>query len=59
MASSSAALQKLAMLEIPGDEASWKLEFSDALEQLAKQTRQQQLTALRQQMAQTMPGRNQ
>ena len=47
-----AALQKLAMLEIPGDDASWKLEFSDALEQLAKQTRLQRLNELRQQMAQ-------
>nr|MBP6309587.1 DNA primase [Arenimonas sp.] len=48
-----AALQKLAMLEIPGDDTSWKLEFSDALEQLAKQYRQQRLTELRQQMAQS------
>ncbi len=47
-----AALQKLAMLEIPGDDASWTLEFADALEQLAKQTRQQRLNELRQQMAQ-------
>jgi DNA primase len=47
-----AALQKLAMLEIPGDADSWKLEFSDALEQLAKQTRQQRLNELRQKMAQ-------
>jgi DNA primase len=48
----NAALQKLAMLEIPGDDSSLKLEFSDALEQLAKQYRQQRLIELRQQMAQ-------
>ncbi|MBP7370501.1 MAG: DNA primase, partial [Arenimonas sp.] len=48
----SAALQKLALLEIPGDDVSWRLEFSDALEQLAKQYRQQRLSELRQQMAQ-------
>lgn len=47
----SNALQKLAMLEIPGDDASWQLEFSDALEQLAKQYRAQRLNELRQQMA--------
>lgn len=46
------ALQKLAMLEIPGDDTSWQLEFSDALEQLAKQYRSQRLNELRQQMAQ-------
>ena len=40
------------MLEIPGDDTSWQLEFSDALEQLAKQYRSQRLNELRQQMAQ-------
>ena len=46
------ALQKLVMLELPGDEASLRQEFSDALEQLQKQYRQQRLNELRQQMAQ-------
>ena len=40
------------MMEIPGDDASWTLEFADAMEQLAKQTRQQRLAELRAQMAQ-------
>ena len=46
------ALQKLALLDLPGDEASLRQEFSDALEQLQKQYRQQRLNELRQQMAQ-------
>ncbi|MBP6534624.1 MAG: DNA primase, partial [Arenimonas sp.] len=46
------ALQKLVLLDVPGDEASLRQEFSDALEQLQKQYRQQRLSELRQQMAQ-------
>jgi DNA primase len=46
------ALQKLVLLDLPGDEASLRQEFSDALEQLQKQYRQQRLNELRQQMAQ-------
>ena len=46
------ALQKLVLLDLPGDAASLRQEFSDALEQLQKQYRQQRLNELRQQMAQ-------
>ena len=46
------ALQKLALLDLPGDENSLRQEFSDALAQLQKQYRQQRLGELRQQMAQ-------
>ena len=41
-----AALQKLAMLEMPGEDATWQTEFHDALAQLEKQTLQQRLDAL-------------
>ena len=47
------ALQKLAMLELPGEPAGMAREFSDALAQLGKQARQQRLAELRQRMAQT------
>ena len=41
-----AALQKLAMLEMPGEEATWQTEFDDAVTQLEKQTLLQRLDAL-------------
>ena len=41
------ALQKLALLDLPGNDESWALEFSDAIAQLERQTRQQRLQALR------------
>ena len=41
-----AALQKLAMQSLPGDEAAWRAEFLDALAQLDKQTRQQRVDEL-------------
>lgn len=49
----SAALQKLATVDMPGNEASWHQEFLDALTQLHKQSRQQRLATLRQRMAAT------
>jgi len=41
-----AALQKLAMQSLPGDEAMWREEFLDALGQLDRQTRQQRVDEL-------------
>jgi len=41
-----AALQKLAMLDMPGDEGTWQTEFRDAVTQLEKQTLQQRIDAL-------------
>mgnify|MGYP002780407724 FL=1 len=40
------ALQKLAMLDMPGEEATWQTEFHDAVVQLEKQTLQQRIDAL-------------
>jgi DNA primase len=41
-----AALQKLAMQDLPGNPANWRKEFLDALAQLDKQTRQQRIDEL-------------
>ena len=41
-----AALQKLAMQSLPGEEASWRTEFLDAMAQLEKQTLQQRIDEL-------------
>lgn len=46
------ALQKLALLDLPGNEQSWIQEFRDAVAQLERHTRQQRLLALREYMAQ-------
>lgn len=40
------ALQKLAMLDMPGEETTWQTEFHDAVVQLEKQTLQQRIDAL-------------
>jgi DNA primase len=42
----AAALQKLAMQELPGEETAWRAEFLDAMAQLEKQTRQQRIDEL-------------
>jgi DNA primase len=42
----SAALQKLAAQELPGDGSSWQEEFLDALAQLDRQTRMQRIEEL-------------
>ena len=42
----AAALQKLAMQSIPGDEGTWRHEFLGAMEQLEQQTRQQRIDEL-------------
>jgi DNA primase len=42
----SAALQKLAMQAMPGDEAVWRNEFLDAMAQLGRQTLQQRIDQL-------------
>lgn len=42
------ALQKLAMQDLPGDEATWRTEFLDALQQMEKQLLQQRLEELQQ-----------
>jgi hypothetical protein len=47
------ALQKLALTDMPGDEAIWRQEFLDAIAQLNRQARQQRLSVLRQRMAQS------
>jgi DNA primase len=41
-----AALQKLAMQDLPGNPANWREEFLDALAQLDRQTRQQRIEEL-------------
>jgi DNA primase len=41
-----AALQKLALVELPGDGSAWAEEFLDALAQLDRQTRQQRVDEL-------------
>src|SRR5690606_24082244 len=41
-----AALQKLAMQSLPGEEATWRAEFVDAMAQLEKQTLQQRIDEL-------------
>jgi DNA primase len=46
-----AALQKLALLDLPGNDESWIQEFRDAVIQLNRQTRQKRLQALREIMA--------
>ncbi|MCK7592577.1 DNA primase [Pseudomarimonas salicorniae] len=43
------ALRKLALVDFPGEEAAWKQEFLDGLQQLARQARTQRLADLRQQ----------
>ena len=43
------ALRKLALIDFPGEEAAWRQEFLDGLQQLARQTRAQRLADLRQQ----------
>ena len=40
------ALQKLAVMEFPGSEHEWRIEFLDALLQLDRQTQQQRLNDL-------------
>jgi DNA primase len=47
------ALQKLALVDMPGDETIWRQEFQDAMTQLNRQARQQRLAMLRQRMAQS------
>jgi len=42
----AAALQKLAMQSIPGEEAAWQHEFRDAMAQLERQTWQQRIDEL-------------
>ncbi len=41
-----AALQKLALQELPGEEAAWRSEFLDAIAQLEKQAMQQRIDEL-------------
>ncbi len=41
------ALQKLALINIPGDAVIWQEEINDALDQLTRQTRQQRIDELR------------
>jgi DNA primase len=41
-----AALQKLALVELPGDGSAWAEEFLDTLQQLDRQTRQQLIDEL-------------
>ncbi len=43
------ALRKLALIDFPGEEAAWRQEFLDGLQQLARQSRAQRLADLRQQ----------
>ena len=43
----AAALEKLALIDIPGDARAWQQEIRDALEQLSRQTRQQRIDDLR------------
>lgn len=45
------ALQKLALLDLPGNDETWDQEFRDAVAQLQRQSRQQRLLALREIMA--------
>src|SRR5690606_41595822 len=42
----AAALQKLAMQSIPGEEGAWQHEFRDAMAQLERQTWQQRIDEL-------------
>ncbi len=44
-----AALQKLAVLELPGEEPDLRIEFTDAIAQLEKQVQQQRIEELQQQ----------
>ena len=44
-----AALQKLAVLELPGEEPELRMEFTDAIGQLEKQVQQQRIEELQQQ----------
>ncbi len=44
-----AALQKLAVLELPGEEPDLRVEFTDAIAQLEKQVQQQRIEELQQQ----------
>ncbi len=48
-----AALQKLAMHTIPGEEAAWRAEFLDAMAQLERQTLQQRIDELQAKRAET------
>ncbi|PIX61320.1 MAG: hypothetical protein COZ47_02625 [Lysobacterales bacterium CG_4_10_14_3_um_filter_64_11] len=52
----AAALNKLALLDIPGSPASWVIEFADALAQLNRQTLAQRIGEL--QLRQRDPGLN-
>ncbi len=47
----AAALEKLALIEVPGDGETWQLEIRDALLQLERQTRQQRIEDLRAKIA--------
>lgn len=47
----AAALEKLALVDIPGDAATWQQEIHDALGQLERQTRQQRIEELKAQGA--------
>ncbi|MEO5566017.1 MAG: DNA primase [Luteimonas sp.] len=49
----AAALQKLAMRSMPGDETMWRNEFLDAMVQLEKQTLQQRIDELQAKRADT------
>ena len=40
------ALQKLAAITLPGDEAAWRVEFADAIARLDQQTMQQRVDEL-------------
>lgn len=42
----AAALEKLALAQLPGDAATWQIELTDAIAQLSRQTRQQRIGEL-------------
>ncbi|HMN34617.1 MAG TPA: DNA primase [Chiayiivirga sp.] len=42
----AAALEKLALAQLPGDAATWQIELTDAIAQLSRQTRQQRIEEL-------------
>lgn len=42
----AAALEKLALAQLPGDAATWQIELNDAIAQLSRQTRQQRIEEL-------------
>ena len=49
------ALHKLALLEMPGDEKSWRQEMVDAVGQLDRQARQQRVDELQARLGQLEP----